>query len=202
MKIETVTLEGEFVRLEPLNLEKHFADLLAIGLDADLWRLTTAKIEMADDLRKYLETAIDEMRRGVAVAFATIEKASGKAVGSTRFGNIDARNRRVEIGWTWIAADWQRTVVNTEAKLLMLQHAFEAWQCLRVELKTDVLNSRSRAAILRLGATVEGVFRKHLICENGRIRDSIYFSILDDEWERVKSNLLEKLKRKYKTDES
>lgn len=195
MNIEPVTLEGEFVRLEPLNLEKHFADLCEVGLDYDLWRLITVQVETPDDMRKYLETALDEQRRGVSLPFATIEKQSGKAVGSTRFGNIDASNNRVEIGWTWIGKRWQRTFVNTEAKFLMLRHAFEIWKCNRVELKTDLLNSQSRAAILRLGAKEEGVFRKHIITQSGRIRDSVYFSILDDEWAEVKANLENKLKK-------
>jgi RimJ/RimL family protein N-acetyltransferase len=113
-------------------------------------------------------------------------------MGSTRFGNIDAPNHRVEIGWTWIGKPWQRTPVNTEAKFLMLQHAFEVWQCIRVEFKTDALNTRSRAAIARLGAKEEGIFRHHMITESGRLRDSVYFSIINDEWPEVKT-LLQKL---------
>ena len=119
--------------------------------------------------------------------------ASGKVIGSTRFGNIDAANLRAEIGWTWITPAFQRTAVNTEAKLLMLTHAFETWKCIRVELKTDALNERSRAAIKRLGATEEGIFRKHMICDTGRFRDSVYFSIIDTEWPMVKENLRGKL---------
>jgi RimJ/RimL family protein N-acetyltransferase len=195
MKIEPVTLEGAFVRLEPLSLERHFVDLCAVGLDADLWRWTTNQIVTVQDLQTYLETALDEQTKGISLPFATIEKSSNKVVGSTRFGSISVENRRVEIGWTWIGKQWQRTALNTEAKFLMLQHAFETWKCLRVELKTDLLNLRSRAAIQRLGATEEGILRRHMITQTGRIRDTVYFSVLDDEWQQVKTNLESKLKR-------
>ena len=123
----------------------------------------------------------------------TVEKSTGTIVGSTRFGNIDRHNRRVEIGWTWINPRWQRTAINTEAKFLMLRHAFETWRCVRVELKTDVLNEKSRAAILRLGAEQEGVLRQHQITDSGRFRDTVYFSIIDTEWEAVKKVLLSRL---------
>lgn len=193
MKVVPVTLEGKFVRLEPLSLEKHFADLCEVGLDAEIWRWAPKQIQSPDDLKTYIETALDEQQRRVSLPFATVLKESGKAVGSTRFGNIDATNKRAEIGWTWIGKNWQRTFVNTEAKFLMLSHAFEIWDCIRVELKTDALNARSRAAILRLGAKEEGIFRKHIICDSGRLRDTVYFSILDDEWANVKENLQNKL---------
>jgi RimJ/RimL family protein N-acetyltransferase len=143
----------------------------------------------AEDLRRYLETAVRERTEGRSMPFATVAKAAGKPIGSTRFGNIDHEHRRVEIGWTWIGRDWQRTAVNTEAKLLMLGHAFERWGVLRVELKTDALNERSRAAIRRIGATEEGIFRKHMVTDSGRFRDSAYYSITDDEWPRVKAGL-------------
>ena len=125
--------------------------------------------------------------------FATVERNSKKIVGSTRFMNIDAMNRHVEIGSTWIAPPWQRTAVNTEAKYLMLRHAFETWKCMRVEFKTDLMNERSRRAILRLGAKEEGTFRKHMVTWSGRIRDSVYFSIIDTEWPEVKARLEAKL---------
>lgn len=151
MNIEPVILESETVRLVPLQIE-HLNDLCAVGLDETLWRWTTNVIQDAEDMRHYIETALDEERRGISMPFVTIEKSSGTIVGSTRFGNIDRENRRVEIGWTWINSRWQRTRINTEAKFLMLRHAFEVWKCLRVELKTDVLNEKSRNAILRIGA--------------------------------------------------
>lgn len=194
MKNELPIFEGSFVRLEPLSLAEHFDDLCARGLDAELWRWTTASIKTKDDLKKYFETALDKQQSGLSIPFAIVEKQFRRAVGSTRFGNIDLTNKRVEIGWTWIGKDWQQTFVNTETKLLMLKHAFEIWKCQRVELKTDVLNTRSRAAIIRLGATEEGILRKHLITQAGRTRDTVQFSILDDEWPRVKTNLETKLK--------
>lgn len=144
-------------------------------------------------MKSYVETALKEQKQGISLPFATIEKSSEKVVGSTRFGNIDVKNRRVEIGWTWIGKDWQRTAVNTEAKFLMLRHAFESWKCIRVELKTDALNEKSRNAILRIGAKEEGIFRQHIITDSGRFRDTVYYSILDTEWENVKSNLKARL---------
>ena len=193
MKIETITLAGEFVRLEPLNLEKHFEDLCEAGLDEEIWRWTPKQIKTPDDLQKYIETALDEQKRRVSLPFATISTQTNRAIGSTGFGNIDAGNRRAEIGWTWIARRWQRTMVNTEAKFLMLRHAFENWKCIRVELKTDALNERSRRAIARLGAIEEGVLRQHVITDSGRLRDTVYYSVLDHEWQAVKTKLQEKM---------
>ena len=192
MKVEPVILEGEFVRLEPMALE-HLDGLWEAGSDGSLWRLNPMTVASSGDMQKYIEIALADREKGVALPFVTIERSSNKIVGSTRFGNIDVHNRRAEIGWTWINPAWQRTAVNTEAKLLMLTHAFEVWKCIRVELKTDVLNEKSRNAILRLGAKEEGIFRNHVICDTGRFRDSIYFSIIETEWESVKANLTSKL---------
>ena len=194
MKVEPIILEGEFVRLEPLKTEDLDA-LWEVGADEALWRWIPTIIKDKDDLRRYIETALDEQKRGVSLPFVTIDKSANKIVGSTRFGNIDVKNRRAEIGWTWINPNWQRTFINTEAKLLMLKHAFEIWNCIRVELKTDALNEKSQNAILRLGAKKEGVLRQHIITETGRIRDTVYFSILDSEWQNVKENLRLKLSR-------
>ncbi len=155
--------------------------------------MTTNVIRTKDDLRDYVETALDEFKRKISLPFVTIEKSSDKIVGSTRFGNIDPKNRKVEIGWTWINPRWQRTRINTEAKLLMLAHAFEIWKCVRVELKTDELNEKSRNAILRIGAKEEGILRQHMITETGRRRNSVFFSLLDSEWKDVKVDLKTKL---------
>src|SRR5438105_7423635 len=193
MIVEPVTLEGKHVRLEPLSLAHHAA-LCEAGLDEDLWRWIAAPGRTPEEMRAYIETALSEQAAGTALPFATIERASGRAIGSTRYGNIDCSNRRVEIGWTWIARPWQRTAVNTEAKYLMLRHAFETLGCIRVELKTDSLNEKSRDAILRLGAKEEGTFRRHLITWTGRVRDTVYFSILDSEWPEVKARLESRLK--------
>lgn len=168
--------------MEPLSLERHFDDLCRIGLEPELWRFTIAQIRSPADLRAYLDEALAEQAAGRSLPFATVHKGEGRAVGCTRFGNIEPRFRKVEIGWTWVGKPHQRTVVNTEAKLLMLTHAFETWGCVRVELKTDVLNQRSRNAMLRIGCTEEGILRSHQITDAGRLRDTIYYSILEDEW--------------------
>jgi RimJ/RimL family protein N-acetyltransferase len=146
-----------------------------------------------EDFEHLVEKALGEQERGESVVFATVESKSGRVIGSTRFMNIDRANRRVEIGYTWIAPAWQRSAVNTEAKYLMLRHAFEVWQCMRVELKTDALNQKSRNAVLRIGAREEGTLRKHLITWTGRVRDTVYFSILDAEWPEVRARLEAKL---------
>jgi len=187
-----VSLEGQVVRLEPLS-PTHLSDLCEVGLDPELWRLAADRITTPDEMRDYIVAAMHERDAGRSVPFATIDKQSGRAIGSTRFGNIDRANRRVEVGWTWIAPRWQRTRVNTEAKYLMLRHAFETLGCIRVELKTDSLNERSRNAILRIGAKEEGTFRNHMIVYGGRIRHSVYFSIIDSEWPAVKLSLEQKL---------
>jgi len=192
MIIKTVVLENDFVRLEPMSLAHH-ESLCEVGLVEEIWRLNPTRIDSRAAMKKYIETALNEQDRGVSLPFVTIERTGNKIVGSTRFGNIDVQNRRAEIGWTWINPQWQRTFVNTAAKLLMLSHAFEIWKCIRVELKTDVLNTKSRSAILRLGAKQEGILRSHVICDTGRLRDTIYFSILDNEWLDVKKNLQHKL---------
>jgi RimJ/RimL family protein N-acetyltransferase len=194
VKIAPITLEGTRVRLEPLSLEHHAA-LCEVGLDAELWRWSTTDVRSPEDLRRYLQKALKEQREGHALPFVTIERAGWKAVGSTRFGSIEPLHRRVEIGWTWIGRAWQRTAVNTEAKYLMLRHAFDVWGALRVEFKTNAMNYRSRTAITRLGAKEEGTLRKHMISERGVPRDTVYFSILDTEWPEVRAGLEEKLRR-------
>jgi N-acetyltransferase len=176
------------VRLEPMTIDRVDA-LAAVGLDPELWTWIPSAVQTPDDMRAYVESALAERDTGRALPFVTIDQASGTVVGSSRFAAIDTANRRVEIGWTWIAKPWQRSYVNTEAKLLMLRHAFEHWGCLRVELKTDRLNARSRAAIARIGATEEGIFRQHMITASGRLRDTVYFSILDGEWPAVRARL-------------
>lgn len=193
MKIEPVVLEGKFVQLEPLQMT-HLDALCPVGFEESIWRWTIGKVATKSDMQNYVETALDERKRGVSLPFVTIEKFSNTIVGSTRFGNIDAKNKRVEIGWTWINPLWQRTAINTEAKFLMLAHAFEVWNCVRVELKTDALNEKSRKAIRRIGAKEEGILRQHMITDSGRFRDTVYFSIIDSEWKEVKENLLDKLK--------
>lgn len=194
MTVEPVTLTGRHVRLEPLSLHHHAA-LCQVGLEEELWRWIPAPVRTSDEMRAYIETALREQAAGTALPVATIDQSSGRAIGSTRFGNIDRANRRLEIGWTWVAIPWQRSAANTEAKYLMLRHAFETLGSIRVELKTDSLNQRSRNAILRLGAKEEGTLRNHMITASGRIRHTVYFSVTDAEWPAVKASLLEKLAR-------
>ena len=189
MIVEPVVLEGKVVRLEPM-WEEHLDALTEVGLEESLWRWVPTACETREDMAKYVRLALADQERGFALPFVTIERASGTVIGSTRFANLDTANLHAEIGWTWINPKWQRSAVNTEAKFLMLRHAFETWKCIRVELKTDALNEKSRNAILRIGSTEEGIFRRHVICASGRVRDTVYFSIIDSEWPEVKERIL------------
>lgn len=192
MLLDPVTLEGVHVRLEPLA-PTHLPGLIEVGLAPELWALTVDRIATAADLTRYVQRALAEAAAGSALPFATVWRATGQVIGSTRFGNHVAAHKRAEIGWTWLAPAWQRTAANTEAKLLMLTHAFERAGLRRVEFKTSTLNLKSRAALTRLGAVEEGVFRQHMINEDGSNRDSIYFSILDREWPGVRARLSARL---------
>ncbi len=194
MQIQPTILEGTIVRLEPLSMS-HVDGLSAAGIDEELWRYTMTVIRNRDDMERYVEAAIELQKEGKALPFAIIEKTSGRAIGSTRYANIDGANKRVEIGWTWVARAWQRTPVNTECKYLLLKHAFETLGCIRVEFKTDSTNRQSRNALARIGSREEGILRNHMITPSGRIRHSVYFSIVDSEWAAVKKGLEEKLAR-------
>ncbi len=194
MRMQPVTLQGQIVRLEPLSLD-HVPALLRAGSDPELWQLTTSRMRTQADATAYVESALAARDAGTALPFATLLRDSGELAGSTRFANFDEAHRRVEIGWTWITPRWQRTAVNTEAKYLMFRHAFETLGLVRVELKTDVLNTRSQRAMERIGATREGVLRSHMIVLDGRIRDTVYYSVIAPEWPRVKAALEEKLTR-------
>lgn len=189
-----LTLEGTHVRLEPLRFA-HIDALYAATADPELWQWTVAQVRNRDEMRRFIEKALLQTRQGTSVAFLTVERATGAVAGTTRFMNYSRPDRRVEIGSTVVGKAWQRTAINTEAKLLMLTHAFERLRLLRVELKTDRLNTRSRAAIARLGAIEEGTLRQHVKTEAGRQRDSVYFSITHEEWPGVKAGLSEKLAR-------
>jgi RimJ/RimL family protein N-acetyltransferase len=191
MRIEPVHLGGEHVVLEPLT-RAHLGPLAAV-LDPKLLQWFPKPITNDGELAEFIEEALHAQDAGTALPFATIDRARGKVIGSTRFANIDRANRKLEIGWTWIARPWQRSAINTEAKLLMLTHAFEALGAIRVEFKTDSLNRQSRAALTRLGAVEEGTFRNHIITGSGRIRHSVWFSVLDSEWIKVKRRLEERL---------
>jgi N-acetyltransferase len=194
-RVAPITLDGATVRLEPIRRE-HAGQFWEVAKDAldDIFQWIPYRLKTAEDFERLIETSFAEQERGDSVVFATVERSSGLVIGSTRFMNIDRLNRRVEIGSTWIAPGWHRTAVNTEAKYLMLRHAFEVWQCMRVELKTDALNQRSRDAILRIGAKEEGTLRQHLVTWTGRVRDTVYFSMLDTEWPSAKQRLEVKLR--------
>jgi RimJ/RimL family protein N-acetyltransferase len=193
MKLEPVTLEGRHVRLEPLT-RAHLPGLIDAGRDSNIFRWMPVPVRNVADIEAMVDAALADQAAGSAVPFATVERATGQIAGSSRFMAIDTGNRRVEIGWTWIAPAWQRTAVNSEAKRLMLSHAFETWRCNRVEFKTDSLNVQSRSALARLGAVEEGTFRNHMIVDGGaRLRHSVYFSITPDEWPAIKTKLTVRL---------
>jgi N-acetyltransferase len=192
MVVQPVTLTGQYAQLEPM-LPAHREMLAEVGLDEDLWRWIPDPVHTRDEMFAYVDAALAQQASGVSLPFTIVERASGKVIGSTRYANIERVHRRVEIGWTWVAIPWQRTAVNSECKYMLLKHAFETLGCIRVELKTDSLNEKSRNAILRIGARQEGVFRNHMITSTGRIRHSIYFSVIDSEWPDVKARLEKKL---------
>ena len=194
MHLAPITLTGVAVRLEPLSLDHHAA-LCQIGLDPAIWRWTTVQIATPEEMRRYIEEALRLREAGTALPFATIDLASERVVGCTRYANIDQDNRKLEIGWTFVAPAWQRTRINTEAKYLMLCYAFETLGCIRVELKTDALNQTSRRAIARIGARKEGTLRHHMICADGRYRDTAYYSVIAPEWPGVKAALETRLQR-------
>lgn len=209
MDISPITLEGRFVRLEPMTFA-HEQALVTAAADGDLWNTDVTIIPRATGMKDYIQYALDGLAQRNQLPFVIVSRryagsppaspdsfdaasASGRVVGTTRFYEIRSEDRAAAIGYTWLAKSVQRTPVNTEAKLLLLEHAFETWKLNRVELITDVRNDQSRAAILRLGAKQEGILRKHLILPSGRVRDSVVFSILDDEWAEVKGQLTARL---------
>jgi RimJ/RimL family protein N-acetyltransferase len=182
------TLEGHRVQLVPLSMD-HFSQLCQVGLEENLWRYSPTLVRSQEDMRRYIENSLRSQSDGTVLPFVTFEKSANMLVGSTRFLNIDAANRRVEIGATWVVSEWQKTYVNTDCKYLMLRHAFENLGCVRVEFKTDSVNEQSRKALVRIGAKEEGTLRNHMIMPDGRLRHSVYYSIIDSEWPEVKGNL-------------
>ncbi len=187
-----VLVTGARVALEPLGL-RHLDDLAVAGADAAIWRWLPSAHHQPGTMRAFVDSAMTAQRNRTALPFAMIDLASQKAVGSTRYHHIVPEHRRLEVGVTWIGTLYQRSHVNTEAKLLQLWYAFEVLQYRRIELKADVENVKSRAAIARLGATEEGVFRKHMLYSDGRNRDNVYFSIIDDDWPTVRAHLERRL---------
>ena len=194
MDVRPVTLEGRFVSLVPMEAA-HADAFVEIGLGHDLFRWYPWAVETEPDMREFIARILRFRDDGTWLPFTTIDRASGRIAGSTSFLAIDRGHRRLEIGSTWLAPEWQRTRCNTEAKYLQLRHCFEDLGCVRVEFKTDSLNERSRAALLRIGAVEEGTFRNHMICPGPRLRHSVYFSVIDSDWPAVKRQLEDKLAR-------
>lgn len=180
------SLRGEGVSLEPLSQE-HAQGLYNRGRTAADWAYMPRAcfVDLADT-RQWIEEALEAPDQR---PFAIVEAAKGKVVGSTRYLNIRPEHRSVEIGWTWLGQEWQRTGINTRVKLLLLSHAFERLGCVRVEFKTDARNTRSQQALERIGATREGTLRKHMVVQGNYSRDSVFFSVIDDEWPKVKERL-------------
>jgi RimJ/RimL family protein N-acetyltransferase len=189
---DPVTLEGRLVRLEPLS-PLHKEGLSEAIRDGELWKLFVTLVPHPDEVDRFLLDARRAYNAGDGLAFATVDRASGRVIGSTRFMSAHVRNRRVEIGYTFLGGSWQRTGCNLEAKLLMLTHAFEVLKMNRVELLTDFLNQKSRRAILGLGAREEGVLRSHMIMPDGRVRDSVVYSVVQSEWHGVRQHLNSRL---------
>ena len=194
MDVSPITLEGEHVRLEPLT-RAHAEPLVAAAADGELWNSAVTISPDHTSVDGYIEAALNGQSLGMELPFVIINKSSNEVAGTTRFYEVRPKDRAAAIGYTWLAKSAQRTPINTEAKLLLLTQAFDVWRCVRVELITDVLNEQSRAAILRLGATQEGILRKHLTLPSGRIRDSVVFSIINEEWPDVRARLQSKLQR-------
>lgn len=189
-----VTLEGKWTRLEPLTLE-HAPQLFDVAQDEEIWRYMPAPTPTTiDDVRAWMRDALDGHARGIFLPFAIVERATNKAIGSTRYLDISPSDRHVEIGWTWLGKNYWRTPINTECKYLLLKHAFETLGCIRVSFKTDLRNERSQRAIERLGAVREGLWRRVVIMYNGYQRSSVFYSILDDEWASVKARLEDKMR--------
>ena len=194
MDVKPVVLEGRHVRLEPLT-EAHIHGLAQIGLGQDFWQfMLYGDINTEEDMANWVRDMLGRAERGTDLPFVAIHLASGRVAGATRYLNIMPKDRGVEVGGTWYGLEFQRTAVNTECKYLLIRHAFETLGCIRVQLKTDLRNERSQKAIERIGAEKEGVLRNHLILPDGRVRDSVFYSILDTEWPEIKKRLEEMLK--------
>jgi RimJ/RimL family protein N-acetyltransferase len=189
-----VTLTGQHVLLRPMHAAD-IPELCEVGLEQSLWELSLSVLKTPEDMAHYVHTALQAQEAGTALPFVYVDPKTGGIIGSTRFGNIEVANKGLEIGWTWLIPAYQRTGVNTEAKYLLLRHAFEKLGCMRVALKTDVLNERSRNAMKRIGAKEEGILRNHMVTSTGRVRDSVMLSIIDQEWPDVKARLEQMMAR-------
>jgi RimJ/RimL family protein N-acetyltransferase len=192
---EPITLRGTHATLEPLSLAHH-DDLVEAVQDGELWTLWYTFVPQPDKLHAEIDQRLQQQREGRVLPFAVIEAASGRAVGMTMYMNVDAANRRVEIGSTWYRKRVQRTAVNTECKLMLLRHAFEALNCIAVEFRTHFFNAQSRRAIERLGAKLDGVLRNHRLSVDGTLRDTCVYSIIASEWPTVRSHLMHRLQQR------
>ena len=195
MEVKPIVLIGRHVRLEPM-IEAHISGLAEIGVDQKFWDfMVYGRMDSEDDMRQWVMEILSREKNGTDLPFTVIHLASGRVAGATRYMNIMPKDRGLEVGGTWYGTEFQRTPVNTESKYLLFTHAFESLKCIRLQLKTDLRNERSQKAIERIGAKKEGVLRNRMILPDGRYRDSVYYSILDSEWPRVKKNLEEMLDR-------
>lgn len=188
MQISPISLRGQLVDLIPLSAE-HIEGIKAAAADGELWQLFFTTVPSPELTQQWFNIALEAQQQGKALPFVVIRKADGKIIGATRYCNIDQANRRLEIGYTWYAQSAQRSGINTECKRLLLTHAFETLNCIAVEFRTDWFNRKSQAAIERLGAKRDGILRNHTILPNSRIRDTVVYSILQNEWAGVKQNL-------------
>lgn len=193
MKVSAVTLTGTGITLEPLR-RRHLAGLRSAAASADIWPYMAANLADKSTLEGWLIEAREMEKTGLQLPFAIRLSKSGELIGSTRFLNIAPEHCRLEIGWTWLAPAHWGSHANAAAKLLMFQHAFEQLGARRVELRTDALNNRARGAIAKLGAAEEGVLRRHMVMAGGRVRDTVQFAVIDEDWPRVKKTLKSRLK--------
>ena len=199
LTIEPTTLVGRYIVLRPPSIED-IKGLSIVAKDGEIWNNRFSQFPNPNEIEKYIQEMLDLRLKGSILPFIIIHKASNTIVGTTRYLNIDYENHRLEIGHTWIAKSWRKTYVNSEAKFLMLQYAFEKLACIAVEIRTDVLNTVSRQAIQRLGAKQDGILRHHKIMRDGRIRDTVCYSIIKPEWKQIKENLMKKLMKYNKQD--
>ena len=199
LTIEPTTLVGRYIVLRPPSIED-IKGLSIVAKDGEIWNNRFSQFPNLNEIEKYIQEMLDLSSKGSILPFIIIHQVSNTIVGTTRYLNIDYENHRLEIGHTWIAKSWRKTYVNSEAKFLMLQYAFEKLACIAVEIRTDVLNTVSRQAIQRLGAKQDGILRHHKIMRDGRIRDTVCYSIIKPEWKQIKENLMKKLMKYNKRD--
>ncbi|MGD8191231.1 GNAT family N-acetyltransferase [Brevibacillus ginsengisoli] len=189
LRVAPVTLIGKDVRLEPLTLE-HWDGLWNAAQDERIWTYMTSNIRTKEDMLRFIQTALDNQAKGTELPFTIIDQRNNQVIGSTRFLNISPKDSGLEIGFTWLTPSVWKTAANTECKYLLLKHCFETLGCIRVQLKTDLRNRNSQRAIIRIGGVQEGILRNHMIIQDGYVRDTVFFSIVQSEWAGVKEKLI------------